>query len=45
MTFGPELPPQERARREKIVNRAGLAIYVGLAVLILFGALVAPLLL
>ena len=42
MSFGPELPPEERARRQRIVNRAGLVIYAALAAIILFGALIAP---
>ncbi|WP_020179025.1 hypothetical protein [Methylopila sp. M107] len=45
MTFGPELPPEEQQRRLRIVTRVGVAMVAGIFAFVLFGALIAPLML
>jgi hypothetical protein len=44
MSFGPELPPEEQQRRLQIITRVGLIFMAGLVAFVLFGALIAPLL-
>lgn len=42
MTFGPELPPEEQARRLAIVTRVGLTIVAALVIFVFAAALIGP---